>query len=128
VGLALREFYVAYQNVPLVVEGATPEDAPIHPSAFNALLLALGVLFPYALYNALLTQSQSLRNFSHILGVLAVVFALRLRRANATGAILGRLRGIYGLVGLAYIGMLFCSFVLLRGVGKTLLRPLGVPI
>ncbi|MCX6381778.1 MAG: phosphatidate cytidylyltransferase [Armatimonadetes bacterium] len=118
-GLAIREFNRAYSaEIPAESSNYVP---------VNALLTWVGLLLPMLVYNALqnqVKQSERIEQFSLLLGVLVLVLAFRLRRAFRNEGVLGRLRKSFGIVGMAYVGMLFSSFILLRGIsGHLTLRP-----
>src|SRR5262249_9796601 len=59
--------------------------------------------------------------------LLVGLFVICVRRAEQTGRALGGLRNVYGLVGFAYIGLLFASLVLLHGLpGQVRVAPFWV--
>lgn len=88
----------------------------------NALTLA-GALYPLLVYNSQRLGSQPGFPYAMLLGVPPLVFTLLTARAAKTRLALGDLRNIYGLVGTVYIGLLFSSFVLLRGLpGRVAVR------
>lgn len=120
--LAIREFNRAYS-------ANADADSPLSASQklLNSLIACTGALFPFLVYNSLLLQekqAEQIDKFSLLLGFLALALAFRLRRAFREEGVLGRLKGSFGIVGMAYVGMLFSSFILLRGIsGRLTLRP-----
>ncbi len=93
------------------------EDGKPAPVPLNALLTWIGLFFPWLTYSALkMHQPFQMERIALLQGALVLVLALRLRRAYRGEGILGQLRGSYGLVGMIYLGLLFSSFVLLRGL------------
>ena len=108
--VAVIEFNRGYQRAP------QPEGQP-RPLALNSLLTSLGLLFPWITYASLTThQTEQIEKTALLQGAVVLVLALRLRRAYRGEGILGTLRRSYGLVGMIYLGLLFSSFLLLRGL------------
>jgi phosphatidate cytidylyltransferase len=92
----------------------------------NPLTAWLGVGFPVLAYFFCNTRWGAAAPYAGVLASLVGLFAAFVARAAHTGKALGRLRIIYGLVGYLYIGTLFSSFVLLRGLpGRTVVPPFG---
>jgi phosphatidate cytidylyltransferase len=120
--VAIIEFNRGYAKAftALPADSSTPP-----PSKINALITWIGVLFPWFTYSALQSQPARVDRIALLLGILVLVLALRLRRPLRDEGVLGRLTYSYGLVGMAYLGLLFSSFVLLRGLpGRLQLTPL----
>ncbi len=126
-GLAIREFNRAYTANKSDAPPASDADSRASSShkTINALVAGTGLLFPMLVYSSIqVKQVERTEQFSLLLGLLVLALAFRLRRAFRSQGVLGRLKNSFGIVGMAYIGMLFSSFILLRGIpGPLTLRP-----
>lgn len=118
--VAIMEFNRGYQKKPI-------EQGQRSPLPLNSVLTVFGLLFPWLTYSAVQThQSLQIEKISLLQGALVLVLALRLRRAYRGEGILGQLQRSYGLIGMMYLGLLFSSFVLLRGLPGRL-QLVGLP-
>lgn len=126
------EFVEAYRHALCLktVPGETPPITPIGVRVNTAvayLSVACPLLAHWLLRNGPALPESNLRLLNLTMYALPLgVFAARLARAVWTGKALGRMRSYFGLVGLAYIGLLFSSFVLLRELpGVLRVSPFG---
>jgi phosphatidate cytidylyltransferase len=131
--LGLGELVTAYRRSAVQNAAARKAVAPPAPHALNLGLAVLGVFCPLVTYVGIAAEPTLWippwlqMGEAGLLAILVGVCMVALLRAARTGEALGKLRRWYGLFGLAYVGMLFSSFVLLRGVsGQVAVAPFGV--
>jgi phosphatidate cytidylyltransferase len=123
--LGIAEFVASYRRA-LALEAASGESSLTPNGWLNGALAWSGLALPSLAYWLRLHPGRLLWAYA-LLPTLAIgVFTVLVLRAVRTGQTLGRGRALYGLVGMIYIGMLFSSFVLLRGLpGRISVRPFG---
>ena len=124
VALGIFEFVDAYNRK----SASTPQsrDAPQigHGGWINPTVAWLGLLLPWAAYALPVTHSPVTFAYAGVMAALVSLFGWRVIRAARTGRALGRRRIIYGVIGCLYIGFLFSSFVLMRGIpGPIVVHP-----
>jgi phosphatidate cytidylyltransferase len=126
VAMGTFEFVDAYIGRP-----ATPlpprEGAPSARVGWvNPTIAWMGLLFPWAAFALPAGRGEASLTYGCIMAALVALFTSMVLRAARTGRALGRRRIVYGLIGCLYVGLLFGSFVLLRGMpGKLSVRPFG---
>jgi phosphatidate cytidylyltransferase len=115
--LGIGEFVTAYRRA-LALEATAPGGSAegTVTAWLNPALAGGGVAFPFLAYRLSAQGSGFQAIYSLLLAVLVGLFAALLLRAARTGKALGGLSDLYGLIGACYIGALFSSFVLLRGL------------
>ncbi|HZP83529.1 MAG TPA: phosphatidate cytidylyltransferase, partial [Chthonomonadaceae bacterium] len=127
--LGIGEFVAAYRRA-LALE-ATASNASAEGAARARLNPALawgGVAFPFLAYRLSAQGSGFQAVYGLLLAAMVGLFAALLLRAARSGKALGGLSDLYGLIGAGYIGALFSSFVLLRGLPgaeRIVVRPFG---
>ena len=131
-GVAALTAIAAYEFTTAYGRWAT-EMSPTSPTVpfqvrLNALLTWLGVLYPLGVYFMLNRWQQFAERPSRVLALLMVLLVVLfigvVRRAARTGQALGEARALHGVIGMAYIGLLFSSFILLRGLpGQVTVAP-----
>lgn len=131
VALGIIEFVYAYHTVtPALRSPPEPKPADGAPTAVkwvNPAIAWLGLLFPWAAFFLPFSPNPAVLTYAGLMVGLITLFSWRVLRAAQTGRALGRRRMFYGLVGSLYIGLLFSSFVLLRGLpGRIAVRPFGM--
>lgn len=127
VGLGLFEFVDAYVRNPVKIAPASAL-APRGTAAWiNPAIAWLGLFFPWAAYFLSVAPSAGSLTFAGLMAVLLAILSVIVIRAFRTGKALGPARALYGFVGFLYVGLLFSSFVLLRGLpGHIAVRPFGL--
>lgn len=125
--LATYEFVTAYRRA-LAVERNAGSGAQTLPTDtwLNPAIAWCGVAWPLLASGVSRSRFGSVQTYALLLALLVGLFAVRVPIAARTGQPLGRFRALYGLVALGYIGLLFSSFVLVRGLpGRLVVPPLG---
>jgi|SRR5579884_895223 len=127
--MGIGELLAVYRR-PAGEETGGPSETPL--SWLNPAAAWIGAIYPLLNYGGTLTNRLTARNtlgdilYAGLSAVLVVLFAALLPRAARTGKALGNLRAYYGLFGLAYVGMLFGTLVLLRALpGRLTVTPFG---
>jgi phosphatidate cytidylyltransferase len=123
VGIGIFEFVDAYIRKPLA------QAQPMLPSVgwANPAIAWLGLIFPWAAFVLPSTRGSGTVTYACTMALLIAFFSYMVIRAAQTGRALGRRRLFYGVIGCLYVGLLFSSFVLLRGMpGRIAVRPFGV--
>lgn len=130
--LGVCELTTAYGHVR--VESAARSEVSALPGPFlpNAIFAGLGVLWPLLTYREILMEPMRSsppwiwKMEAGLQVCLVILFTGILFRAARTGKALGGLQRWYGLLGWGYVGMLFSSFVLMRGLpGQITVAPFG---
>lgn len=126
--LGLFEFVSAYlQDPKRERSSAAPSFFSPHVSRINPLFAWLGVCAPLAVYLFLHSQLSGKSAMAGVLALFVILFAGLVARAARFGRTLGQLRRLYGGIGFIYVGVLFSSFVLLRGIpGRIVVGPFGM--
>lgn len=108
-----------------------PRPSPVW-KPINVLITCLGVPIPLLTWYVFVsgkcpTLAARTALPADLLPILLVALCVtRLGRAERTGKALDGLRSVYGLVGFAYFGILYGSFVMLRGLpGRVFVWPFG---
>ncbi len=131
VALGIFEFVDAYHGRRMLAPHcATPLSAIATSGGqtwINPAIAWLGLLFPWAAYMLPVTRHLGTLAYACLMVLLVSLFSWTVIRAARTGRALGRRRVFYGLIGCLYVGLLFSSFVLLRGIpGRIGVRPFGM--
>lgn len=129
--LGAGEFVAAYRReLAEASVGRAGRQEGKAPSRLNPTLVWIGTGYPLIIYlgspvnRGTAPGARMDALFAIFLNLLIGLFALLLLRAIRTGKALGSLRAWYGLIGMAYIGLLFSGFVLLRGLPGRIAVPL----
>lgn len=88
-------------------------------SFMNPPLAWLSLMLPPFAYFISQTHFRFLLLYAGLLVLIVGLCAAMTARAAVSGNVLGSFRKVYGLVALLYIGMLFSSFMLIRGIRGT---------
>ena len=125
--LGMFEFVDAFQRRPIENGSPVVGFSAARRGWVNPAIAWLGLLLPLAALLLSRLHNNSGLAFGCLMGALVTLFAWRVLRAARTGLALGRRRIVYGLIGCLYVGLLFSSFVLLRGVrGQIAVAPFGL--
>jgi phosphatidate cytidylyltransferase len=121
VAIAIWELLAAYGKAG---DGANAPAAEAR--AANAAIAWCGALVPACAYLIATRLPAAADICDNVLALLVAGYALVVSRAARTGVALGGARRAYGLLGLLYVGALFGSLVLLRGLpGRVVVAPFG---
>ena len=126
VAIAIFEFVDAYSRHP---ESRRPDGPSIleYGAWANPTVAWMGLMLPWAAFFLPATRSVGTLSYASVMVVLVSMFSWTVIRAARTGRALGRRRMVYGAIGCLYVGLLFSSFVLLRGMpGRIAVRPFGL--
>ena len=127
VGIGIFEFVDGYNRNPSAHLVQKPVPVKPGPTWINPLVAWLGLLLPWAALLLPKFGSIATFTFAGMMVLLVTVFSWTVIKAARTGRALGRRKVIYGMIGCLYVGLLFSSFVLLRGIpGRIAVRPFGL--
>ncbi len=128
--LCASEFINAYDPEEFTKAESNPNTTAM--AWINPTLVWAGVIFPLCTYYYFLARapvsgmSHTARLFTLIAVCSIAVMCLMTIRAAFGGKTLGSLRTMYGLVGMAYTGVLLSGFVMLRSLpGRIIVAPFG---
>ncbi|HLJ57142.1 MAG TPA: phosphatidate cytidylyltransferase [Chthonomonadaceae bacterium] len=125
--LGIFEFVDAYTSRAQADPPRQTALSPGNGGLINRLVAWLGLLLPWAAFVLPTTRSPITLAYAGVMAALVALFTWTLIRAARTGRALGRRRIFYGAVGCVYVGFLFSSFVLLRGIpGRIAVAPFGM--
>ena len=121
--LAVTEWTTAYRRASKVDVSHLP---PALLAMLNTALAWLGIAFPLCAAYAARHAFHPRLGIALVLAIPVALFVLMIFRAAHTGMVLGKLRQWWGVVGMAYIGLLLSAFMLLHDLGpRVRVTPFG---